>query len=489
MSDRAVHVVGGGLAGLIAAITAAEEGAPVVLYEASASLGGRALGGTDRRGVNLGPHVLFAGGSVLRWLRSHDLSVPLHLPPARGARVLDDSGSHFPLVEVLRLGGTLRPVAAPVDQSFREWSDDRFGSPLSDLLCRLSGLFTFHHDPGSLSARFVWDRYRRTFLRPDRVRWVGGGWATLVEVLARRARSLGVRVETQTRITPDLLPDGPVVLATTLAEAGRLLGRRLRWPGARTALLDVVARPDGRWPTLVADVRSDIATCCMIERETAIEPGLAGAGVELFQAQLGLPPGAGAQAGAARLEDAFDRSIPGWRDRTVWSRSQVVAGSTGAVDPPGATWRDRPAVAQGDGRFLAGDAVAAPGMLSEVSVNSAVQAARLALEDRRQRTFAIGWPRLELTPRRRLEILAAVLPSASFAETEEGPWDLEPVDETGPGYRLAARGPYVLGSADAGAGRVARLAAVVPGRRPVALARSLGLAWRVLRSAPSRSRG
>jgi hypothetical protein len=488
VSDRVVHVVGGGLAGLVAAITAAEDGAPVVLYEASSSLGGRALGGTDQRGVNLGPHVLFADGAVLRWFRSRDLPVPLHLPPARGARLLDDTGTHFPLVPALRLGTTLPRFPAPVDQSFREWSDGRFGTPLSELLCRLSGLFSFHHDPGSLSARFVWDRYRRTFLRPDRVRWVAGGWGTLVDALAQRARSLGVRIEVEAKVTPDSLPEGPVVLATTLAEAGHLLGRRLRWPGSRTALLDVVARPDGRWPALVADVRSDITTCCMIERETAVEPGLAGPGVELFQAQLGIAPGAGAQAGLSRLEDAFDRAIPGWRASTLWSRGHVVAGSTGAVDPPGATWRDRPAVTQGDGRFLAGDAVAAPGMLSEVSVNSAVRAARLAVEDRRQRAFAPGWPRLELTPRGRLEILAAALPSAALDGAGAGGWDLEPVDETGPGYRLAVRGSRVLGSAEDREGGVARLTAVVASGRSGVLARSGTRAARAWRSAMERRR-
>ncbi|NDZ83659.1 FAD-dependent oxidoreductase, partial [Streptomyces sp. SID10853] len=50
-----------------------------------------------------------------------------------------------------------------------------------------------------------------------------------------------------------------------------------------------------------------------------------------------------------------------------------------AVDPPGTTWRDRPAVRRGDGVFLAGDRTAAPGMLAEVSFNSALEAATLAL--------------------------------------------------------------------------------------------------------------
>jgi hypothetical protein len=52
---------------------------------------------------------------------------------------------------------------------------------------------------------------------------------------------------------------------------------------------------------------------------------------------------------------------------------------TGALDLPGQTWRDRPAVDRGDGVFLAGDMVAAPGCLSEIAWASAIEASRLAV--------------------------------------------------------------------------------------------------------------
>ncbi len=53
---------------------------------------------------------------------------------------------------------------------------------------------------------------------------------------------------------------------------------------------------------------------------------------------------------------------------------------SGALDMPGSSWRDRPAVDRGDGVFLAGDMVAAEGMLAEVSWSSAIEASRLALQ-------------------------------------------------------------------------------------------------------------
>src|SRR5437764_774889 len=85
-------------------------------------------------------------------------------------RDLEDLGSHLPLMESVQLSATLPPRQAPVDDTFRAWADGVFGSTRAALMCRLAGLFTFHDDPGELSAAFVWDRYRRSFLGLDRVR-------------------------------------------------------------------------------------------------------------------------------------------------------------------------------------------------------------------------------------------------------------------------------------------------------------------------------
>jgi hypothetical protein len=224
----------------------------------------------------------------------------------------------------------------------------------------------------------------------------------------------------------------------------------------------------------------------MIERETAIEPGLLDdEGVELFQGHLGVDVGVSVGHGVARIEEALDRAVVGWREGVVWRRAHLVVDSTGAVDPPGTTWRDRPSIEQGHDRFLAGDAVAAPGLLSEVTVNSAVQAARLALEARRRRVFAPGWPSVDLSPQRRLAVLAEVLPASSLHRAElpaDGGrgWELEPVDETGPGYRLAVRAGVLRGTAvDEGPDhrRVTTLAWL---RRPQPVARFLNRLYATL---------
>ena len=67
---------------------------------------------------------------------------------------------------------------------------------------------------------------------------------------------------------------------------------------------------------------------------------------------------------------------------------QRPSGRSGALDLPGTTWRDRPAVDRGDGIFLCGDQVAADGCLSEVSFASAIDAGTRALAQTGKHTVA-----------------------------------------------------------------------------------------------------
>jgi hypothetical protein len=90
---------------------------------------------------------------------------------------------------------------------------------------------------------------------------------------------------------------------------------------------------------------------------------------------------------ALRLERLLDASLDEWRERVTWRRRQVMSGRSGALDLPGSTWRDRPAVDRGDGVFLCGDQVAADGCLAEVAFASAIDAGTRAIEYSRGRTL------------------------------------------------------------------------------------------------------
>lgn len=381
-----LQVVGGGLGGLVAAVTAAELGAKVRLHEAHAELGGRARTTGGAYVAHEGPHVVYRDGPLWGWLRERDLLPPSCPVPAReltrfffrrsGRRVRN------PGLGLLRV--SLHRGRAPVEESFVTWATRRFGDRAAHEAAAASAVVTYHHDPGSLSARFVHDRLRRAYDPATQATYILGGWGHLVAALTRAARERGVTIETGSRVTR-LPGGGPAVVATSLAAARTLLGDdSLRTETGTAALLDVGVTAHGGDAFIVSDL--DVGG--WLERFSAADPSLSPAGTSLVQVQVPVPPGSSSAAGVVATEALLDLGVPGWRGRTTWRRDAVARGRTGAVDLPGATWRDRPAVRRGDDVYLVGDQVAAPGLLSEVSFASAVQAADLAVRSAGRRSTA-----------------------------------------------------------------------------------------------------
>ncbi|WP_406726810.1 FAD-dependent oxidoreductase [Streptomyces sp. GD-15H] len=373
-----ITVIGGGFAGLTAAITAAEAGAEVTLHEAHHTLGGRARTADGPYRTNEGPHALYSGGPHWSWLRQRRLIGPLApLPPLEATRLrLRHRGAlrrtpPLAMLKLLRRGG----AHAPVDTDFHTWATGIAGEEGARAAAHYSAVALFHHDPGSLSAAYVQERLRRATKLPPEAHYPRGGWGSLIDRMANRAWNLGVRMETLSRV--DTLPtDTPVVVATSLDAARRLLGDpTLTWPSGRTVLIDLALRTR-RGDAFVV---SDLDATGWLERFTAQDRTLAPAGEQLIQGQIPIAPHESKSDGTARAEELLDLAFGGWRERVTWRREAVAAGRTGAVDLPGTSWRDRPAVDRGDGVYLAGDQVAAPGVLSEVSFNSALTAVSLAL--------------------------------------------------------------------------------------------------------------
>ncbi|MBN0045062.1 NAD(P)-binding protein [Streptomyces actuosus] len=373
-----ITVIGGGFAGLTAAISAAEAGAEVTIHEAHHTLGGRARTAEGPYRTNEGPHALYSGGPHWAWLRRRGLIGPLAaLPPREAARLrLHHKGAlrrtpPFAMLKLLRPG--LGP--APVDTDFLTWATGIAGEEGARAAAHYSAVALFHHDPGALSAAFVQERLRRAVKLPPEAQYPRGGWATVIDRMAARAWNLGVRMETLSRV--DTLPtDTPVIVATSLGAARRLLGDdSLTWTGGRTALIDLALRTRRGDAFAV----SDLDAPGWLERFTAQDRTLAPAGEQLVQGQIPLAPHESRADGVAPAEHLLDLAFPDWRDRVTWRREATANGRTGAVDLPGTSWRDRPAIDRGDGVHLAGDQVAAPGVLAEVSFNSALTAVSLAL--------------------------------------------------------------------------------------------------------------
>ncbi len=371
-----VTIVGGGLAGLTAAITVAEGGAPVCLLEAHSKLGGRARSMDGPYKANFGPHVIYKDGPLWDWLAERELLPSYSGPPLSGIRFrwqgeIRRTPPLGTIPAVLRLRGR----EAPVDQDFRSWVASHSDERTAAMLSAAAGVYTFHHDPGELSAAFVWKHSVRVLLSPPpTARYLHGGWGSLIAMLEARARRLGVEIETGHAVESP--PEAPAIVATELARAAELLGDdSLSWPAGHTLCIDLGLEHRRGDPFVV----SDLDESGWVERFSAADPSLAPDGEELVQAQMPVRPGESADRAGLRLDRLLEAAYPGLRGRERWRRRQVMVGRTGPLDRPGLTWRDRPAVDRGDGVFLAGDMVAAPGLLSEVSWASGAEAGSLAL--------------------------------------------------------------------------------------------------------------
>jgi phytoene dehydrogenase-like protein len=373
---RHITIVGGGLAGLTAAISCAEQTAKVTLLETHDEVGGRARSTPGPYKANLGPHAILASSPLWQWLTERGLRPPYARPRLSGVRFRwENDIRRVPAVGATVAALRLRGRPAPVEIDFRTWASEQVGPEASEILSHSAGILTYHHDPGELSAAFLWEPLVRGLLSaPPTARYPIGGWSTMVDGMRVRAAELGVEIRTGERVQQ--LPDPPVILATELRDARSLLDDdTLDWSSGHAVCLDLAVEHRRGDPFVVVDLQE----AGWAERYTAADPSLAPDGEELIQAQMPIRPGEPPDAAAGRLERLLDASFTGWRERERWRRRQVMDGRTGALDFPGQSWRDRPSVDRGGGVFLAGDMVAAPGCLSEIAWASAVEASRLAV--------------------------------------------------------------------------------------------------------------
>ena len=400
---RTVTVIGAGLGGLAAAITAAEAGASVTLHEAHRTLGGRWRSTPVRKkaganpeanpygnpGTNPsqdapvyraheGPHVIYRDGPIWAWLKARGLlGVTCGVPLGATARFRFWRHGRLravPPLDFLRAVRVSGRKDVPVDQSFRSWASILVGEDAAEMGASASGVGLFHHDPGSLSAAFVAERLSRVYSLPPPASYRRGSWGAMFDEIGGYARKLGVIIELGSRVSS--IGDEITIVATELESARLLLGdESLDWPSGRAALLDLGLKRDHRDLFVV----SDLDTCGWLENFTMPDPSIAPPGEHLVQMQMPVSQDSSKADGIARLEAIADHALPEWRERTTYRLESLANARTGAVDFPGASWRDRPAIDRGDGVYLVGDRVAAPGLLSEVSLNSGVRAAQLAL--------------------------------------------------------------------------------------------------------------
>ena len=411
-----VIVVGGGIAGLVAAAFAAKGGAGVLLLEASPDLGGRARTRTvSGYCFNQGAHAFYRGGFLDEGLADLGVGVTGGVPAlAHGFFVAGGTLHRAPFSAAGLAATTLftdtekREIAS----LFRRVRDGAAGMPpgmpLADVLASLSPspsvraalaamvrLTSLVHAPRIADGAAFLDQLRGGLTRS--VIYLDGGWATMIDGMRSACSARGVDLRPGCRVTSlecgatwrATLADGThvtaraVVLAANPPQAAALhpalenLGADAM--PARAACLDV---------GLASLPRPDVLFALGVDRPLYFSVHSAAArlapdGAALVHVARYLEPDEKPDRGQllAELEAFLDLAQPGWRalERARQFLPAMPAISAIPLAAKGGT-RGRPSVSitVADGLFLAGDWVGPDGLLADAAAASGRSAGEAA---------------------------------------------------------------------------------------------------------------
>jgi phytoene dehydrogenase-like protein len=392
-------VVGGGIAGLTAAVALAQKGRSVAVYEQARHFGGRAATQhQDGFSLNLGPHALYRNGPFYKALREWQIPFSGKAPRlasdaylvANGRKyLLPIDGTKLFLTGALSIAEkfgaaralqllTARQHAVEEGHSMSQWLDVNVrpgrARALTEALVRLS---TYCNDLDLIGASAALRQVR--FGIKSGVVYVDGGWETLVNGLHGKAESLGVKLLASTPV--EWVMQGSVQLAD---------GRQVDSAGTILAITpDAVERLTGARLPALSPVR--IACLDLGLESLPAKCGRFALGLDrpfylsMHSAYASLAPAGGAlihlgkylaaSEGGTReeLESLADLVLPGWRDRVKVAR--YLPNMTVSYAIP--TCQGCPAVnaIPIPGVALAGDWVGNEAMLADAAVASALRAA------------------------------------------------------------------------------------------------------------------
>ena len=389
-APKTAIVVGGGPAGLVAAGRLAEGGVATTLLEASARLGGRAA--TERRDgfdLNQGPHALYVGGPAMRELRAMGIDLSWWNPTShhsvfvRGGKPKRLPGGSLELTRWL--AGVARSRPEGLDElSVAEWLRRSLRSESARASAgALVRVTTFVADHDALSADVAAGQLRIGLL--PGVRYLRGGWQSLVGALAARAEREGTVVRTRAGVravdrTADgwtVTLDGETLSADVLViaaggpdAAAELLGDRspaAPGPAAELSVLDLGLSGlprRGRRFALGIDAPTYLSRHSPPDHLD---------GVLLSLASYARGP-------RAELEALADAVQPGWRERATLRRFLPRMVAVSAIPGPASGGlAGRPRIDRGEGLYLAGDWLGPEGWLVDAAISSAAAAATAAL--------------------------------------------------------------------------------------------------------------
>lgn len=422
-------IVGGGLAGLAAAVYLARAGRTVTLFERRRALGGRAITQV-RQGFrfNLGPHAVHRGGAAARI--HAELGVPLRggTPPPRGVALFGGERYRLPATlasiavskllsrpakwEAIRLFRSIArsDPAEYAGMTVRQWIDRSVTDErLRQVLAAYVRLATYAADESQSAEAAV----TQLGIARKGVVYVDEGWQKLVDTLHSHAVAAGVNFVTSSRVVRvehagavsaievgglededevhaerppkrergTRVPASVVLLAVDPGTAHALIGEAEIWGECRPVRLASLDVALSRLP------QPGTTFALGIDRPVYFSVHSAFAQLAPHRAALLHVAKYVRERAAAdderELESILDELQPGWRDVVVDRRFLPSLTVSNALHLPGVL-RPAPRTPIG-GLYLAGDWVGSEGMLSDAALASARTAAKMILRDTHSR--------------------------------------------------------------------------------------------------------
>jgi len=412
-----IVVVGGGLAGLIAAARVGRSGWPVVLLEKASSLGGRAAT-HERDGFlfNLGPHALYRSGVLSQTLKDLGVAIHGHVPGVNGGYAIYRDRLHtLPVgltsllstgllslsgkLEFARLQASLLRVDANAVQrmTLAAWLDTHVHDERVRAAVRmLVRVTSFTNDPDRQSAGAAIEQLQLGIR--GNVLYLDGGWQTIVNGLRRVAIDAGAQIISGAHAVSFERSDRREVDGVRLADGRTVRAAAVIVTGTPADVAPLTATPsmnEGLEPVRVATL--DVALRSLPRPKCSVAFGvdtplyfsvhsmsarLAPDGGALIHASKYLQPGATSDGTEQELEALLDRLQPGWREQLAFRQylpNMIVTNAELTAARGGAAGRPPSSVPGLGNVFAAGDWVGPRGQLSDASAASATDAAGLAV--------------------------------------------------------------------------------------------------------------
>jgi phytoene dehydrogenase-like protein len=369
----------------------AEGGVETTLLEAASHLGGRAASEwRDGFFLNQGPHALYTGGPAMRELKALGVELEWWNPVSsssvfpRGGKVRRSPGGVLGTTPLLRQIYR-RPLKELAELSTSEWLRQSLRSKKARATAAaFVRVTTFVADQDQLSADVAATQLKLG-LWPG-VRYLEGGWQSLVDALATKAEGSGVALRTRAgarllhreaggwtvALDEETLHADVLVVATGGPEDGaKLLGEKAPpapGPAAEVSSFDLGLR---RLPRRTRRFALGVDKPTYLSRHS---PPDQPDGVLLSLASYAREP-------RQTLEEMADVVQPGWREQVALERFLPRMVPVTAIATPGSGGlAGRPAVDRGEGLYLAGDWVGPEGWLVDAAIASGAAAAAAALQ-------------------------------------------------------------------------------------------------------------